>query len=185
MSRCLIFMEQPSWWHKAFPAALKIPGNPGGKELSVRNPGYVGKMMLRFPLSRTARYSKRSSLHITHDSPKYPDVSMRFPRYIHQHPLETLPWYGFFVPKAWKDNHELATVEDEPNGTSWPRWFIKDDSRNLMDFHLSCDEPGNVSDAGFHIPVKRLLRILSRRKNQQHLPGFFPDEAWKIKRNIR
>jgi len=26
---------------------------------------------------------------------------------------------------------------------------LGDDSRNLMDFHLSCDEPGNVSDAEF------------------------------------
>ena len=65
-------------------------------------PRLCGENDASLPLSRTARYSKRSSLHITHDSPKYPDVSMGFPRYIHQHPLETPPFNMVFCPESLK-----------------------------------------------------------------------------------
>lgn len=134
MSRCLIFMEQPSWWHKAFPAALKIPGNPGGKELSVRNPGYVGKMMLRFPSQEQQDIVKGhlyTSLMIHQNIPMFPWVFQDISINIHLKPSLDM---GFLSRKPekiitnwqlWRTNRmELRDLGDSSKMTAGISWIF-------------------------------------------------------------
>lgn len=170
-------MEQPSWWHKAFPAALKIPGNPGGKELLVRNPGYVGKMMLRFPSQEQQAIVKGhlyTSLMIHQNIPMFPWFSKIYPSTSTWNP--PLIWVFCPLPEKiitnwqlWRTNRmELRDLGIVSRSTFHQRW--QQESHGFSPFMRWTRQCFWCRFFTSQFCLKK--RIVSRRLIQQHLPGF-------------